>query len=369
MPEVVGETSGVTVTEGVLNFYDGVIKGAPLAIRATIGEVESGYVIMYSSDDIYEVATLKNTLKLNFESNGGNQIPSKTVTYGGVYGDLETPIKTGYIFNGWYKEVGFINKVESTTIVTTSSEHTLYAKWTENNYQNVRTSAYYDTLQKAIAGATAGDTIKMLSDYTDTSTIIVSKNITLDLYKHKMTRSATITVNSGSSFTITGESSGQIESSATRAITNSGTLIISEGIKITGSTVVYNNGGTITVNNGVLEGTNYGIEAPSTPAGTITIKKGRVTGNSYGIYATSSLVIIGVSGGGVSTTDPYISGIHGVNAKTIRFYDGIVIGTGQSGAITGKAFTIDGSVTTIPSGYKIDYFTSGIYQKAILVLN
>ena len=53
---------------------------------------------------------------------------TKNVTYNTDYGNLPEPTRTGYTFVGWYKETGFTNKVESTTTVTTASNHTLYAK-------------------------------------------------------------------------------------------------------------------------------------------------------------------------------------------------------------------------------------------------
>ncbi|MCL1857595.1 MAG: InlB B-repeat-containing protein, partial [Kiritimatiellaeota bacterium] len=61
---------------------------------------------------------------------GGNATPSKPVTFGGTYGTLPTPTKTGYAFDGWYKETTFATPVTSATTVTTAANHPLYAKWT-----------------------------------------------------------------------------------------------------------------------------------------------------------------------------------------------------------------------------------------------
>ena len=75
-----------------------------------------------------------NSYTVSFNSNGGSTISSKTVTYDSTYGTLTSPTKTGYTFSGWYKESALTNKVASDTKVTTAGNHTLYAKWTVNQY-------------------------------------------------------------------------------------------------------------------------------------------------------------------------------------------------------------------------------------------
>lgn len=42
--------------------------------------------------------------------------------------------RTGYAFLGWYREASFKTKVESTTKVTATANHTLYARWSANTY-------------------------------------------------------------------------------------------------------------------------------------------------------------------------------------------------------------------------------------------
>lgn len=72
---------------------------------------------------------------LTFEYNDAterNGELSKEVMYGSTYGNLPGPIKTGYTFNGWYKESSCVTQVESDTIVSTANNHTIYAKWTAN---------------------------------------------------------------------------------------------------------------------------------------------------------------------------------------------------------------------------------------------
>ena len=72
---------------------------------------------------------------LTLDANGGSvSTTSKTVTYDSTYGDLPTPTRTGYTFNGWYTANSGGTKIESTTQVKTASNHTLYAHWTPITY-------------------------------------------------------------------------------------------------------------------------------------------------------------------------------------------------------------------------------------------
>ena len=60
--------------------------------------------------------------------------PEKDVTFDAAYGTLITPTRTGYTFEGWYKEAGLTNKVTASTVVTTAANHTLYSNWTPVEY-------------------------------------------------------------------------------------------------------------------------------------------------------------------------------------------------------------------------------------------
>ena len=105
----------------------------------------------------------KLPILLSFEYNGAterNGELSKEVTYGNTYGNLPTPIKTGYTFNGWYKESSFTTKVESNTTVSTPNDHTIYAKWTANEltFSNQEKSVTYSTSSQTVTieGASSG---------------------------------------------------------------------------------------------------------------------------------------------------------------------------------------------------------------------
>ena len=76
-----------------------------------------------------------NKCLVQFDSDGGKlDVKEKKVDIDGVYGDLPVPVKKGYTFDGWFTEKDGGDKVDSTTKVTKSKSHVLYASWTYNIY-------------------------------------------------------------------------------------------------------------------------------------------------------------------------------------------------------------------------------------------
>lgn len=64
---------------------------------------------------------------VSFDANGGTVSPSsKQVTYLSNYGDLPTPTKQNYVFDGWYYNG---NQVTSSTANNVPTNHTLTAAW------------------------------------------------------------------------------------------------------------------------------------------------------------------------------------------------------------------------------------------------
>lgn len=123
-----------------LIWHEGTLNGniASCRIYKSNHKNESG---KYETD-IYAYDALGNSGKsvnttyianttVKFNANGGStSTTSKTVTYGNTYGTLPTPTKSGYNFNGWYTASSGGSKVTSSTSVTATSDHTLYAQWT-----------------------------------------------------------------------------------------------------------------------------------------------------------------------------------------------------------------------------------------------
>ena len=76
-----------------------------------------------------------NTYTVTYNTDEGSECQNKTVTYDSNYGELCTSTKENNLFLGWYLDAAFNNKVESTTKVTTASNHTLYAKWEPQGFK------------------------------------------------------------------------------------------------------------------------------------------------------------------------------------------------------------------------------------------
>lgn len=75
-------------------------------------------------------------IKVTLNANGGKvTTSSKNVSKGGTYGTLPTPTRSGFKFNGWYTASLGGTKVISTSKVTKSTAHTLYAHWARQTYQ------------------------------------------------------------------------------------------------------------------------------------------------------------------------------------------------------------------------------------------
>ena len=103
---------------------------------------KTGYVLSWdkaynkiASDTTVNAVWAPVTVKLNFDAAGGNITnTSKNITYGGTYGDLESPERDGYTFTGWYTAANGGTQITKDTKVEVTSDQTVYAHWTANRY-------------------------------------------------------------------------------------------------------------------------------------------------------------------------------------------------------------------------------------------
>jgi uncharacterized repeat protein (TIGR02543 family) len=86
---------------------------------------------------LYAKWTLNN-YSVIFSSNGGSTVTSQSVAYNTATTAPPAPTKTGNTFAGWYTDAGLTTAFVFTTAITTDT--TLYAKWTINNYTVIYTS-------------------------------------------------------------------------------------------------------------------------------------------------------------------------------------------------------------------------------------
>ena len=89
-------------------------------------------------DHVLQAQWAANNYTVTFDVNGGDAeegVEPIDVTFGSAYGELPTlKDKTGHAFSGWTDDIFSGNTVNSTTVVGTPRNHTLYAVWTPIKY-------------------------------------------------------------------------------------------------------------------------------------------------------------------------------------------------------------------------------------------
>jgi uncharacterized repeat protein (TIGR02543 family) len=100
------------------------------AFTRSIGNTTNIYTdnIIYAGWSLIEAESISSeTVIVSFDSNGGATRGAMSVVVGSPYGVLGIPVKAGYRFEGWYNVAG--EHVTSNSIVTTSDNHTLTARF------------------------------------------------------------------------------------------------------------------------------------------------------------------------------------------------------------------------------------------------
>lgn len=223
---------------------------------------------------------------------------------------------------------------------------TLYAKWQLKGYYVVNNSRYYNTLSSAVAGASSGNRIELLATITDSGSVTINKNITLDLSDYTVTKSSGITISSGITVNIEGNANGTLRNSSYQSnyITNNGTLNIKSGtINYTANpsssdrAVIYNNG-VVNISGGEIITVNegHGIYVNS---GKVIINNGSITGQQNGIFIRGSSSVE-VNGGTISGSR---NGING-NVATIEINGGTVEGNTCGIYSTSSTININGGI-------------------------
>ena len=92
---------------------------------------KNGQFTMPDNDVTITGSFSANQYTVKFDANGGSECENITVTYDGKYTDLPTTTRTGYTFDGWYDGS---TKVTADTVVKTTADQTLTARWTANKY-------------------------------------------------------------------------------------------------------------------------------------------------------------------------------------------------------------------------------------------
>ena len=105
------------------------VDGQWISDGADFGVVDDGTNVVLTAQ------WTPKTYDVTFNANGGMvSASSKRVTRDSTYGELPTPTRTGYTFDGWYTDVGGGTKVEPSTTVSITEDQTLYAHWGAKTY-------------------------------------------------------------------------------------------------------------------------------------------------------------------------------------------------------------------------------------------
>lgn len=95
---------------------------------------------------------------VSFDANGGTVgTVSKSVTYGSAYGELPTPVRDGYVFQGWFTAAEGGTEITAASIVAITANATLWAHWEEDSFSGVFVGE--DQVKKiwAVAGGTPAE--------------------------------------------------------------------------------------------------------------------------------------------------------------------------------------------------------------------
>lgn len=87
---------------------------------------------------LYAIWTVRSELAVHFDGNGGrvkSKDASRTLMTGDTYGELPTPLREGYDFDGWYTAPGGGSYISASSVFMGSQDQTLYAHWAYNPYK------------------------------------------------------------------------------------------------------------------------------------------------------------------------------------------------------------------------------------------
>lgn len=134
--------------------------------------------VMPASNLTYTAVWEKKDFTVLFDSNGGTSVDSILVTYDSTYGNLPTPTRTGFTFDGWYVsetgDDGMGTEITAVSAVIITNSQTLYAKWvtgaqvayTVKHYkQNIGDAGYTLFETQALTGTAGIDVTPAVQTY------------------------------------------------------------------------------------------------------------------------------------------------------------------------------------------------------------
>lgn len=167
-----------TTCKNILNVTGGTIKGATRGINVQLRNNMAYTTITGGTVEGGDYSLCFLDTSENLSVTGGNF--SGSVWYSGTAGFIsggtfDEPVNEAYCAEGYVpvaNEDGTYGVVEATEI---------YAS------QNTVTGEYYETVSEALAAAKSGETVKLITDVTEDTVLVMMKGITLDLNGFELT--------------------------------------------------------------------------------------------------------------------------------------------------------------------------------------
>ena len=424
-PEIKGSAYGVYIANGIVNFYDGILKGKTKGYYGAFSEIIDGTVIKDDKETIKEEEYNTNYLvkQSNFLEVNGVQynsfekaaeaienigtikvISNANVNYGfAVPSDKDITldlngkeiVTTVSITNdGKFKitdtssgKNGIFTNNKTTCIVNSKSANldienvTLKATigYVVSNFGKLEIKASTLTSDTTVISNGSGNEVEAILENVvskSKSNSSISNNGVMEINGGAYTSESYYSILNNGRLTING---GKVESTSQYAIYNQSVLAINDGeIVSKNNTAIYNTTGygllgKLTINGGTIRGegkNSYGVYNTYD----MTVTGGKIESmNSYGIYTTGHILTIGEKDVEVDITTPEIKGsTYGVYIANgiVNFYDGI---------LKGRTKGYYGAISNIEDNYEISenqeiitdetYLTNYLIQKVEFIQN
>ena len=336
---------------------------------------------------------------VTFNANEGTVKPeSKSVTYTEVYGELPTPTRVGYAFDGWFTATDGGERITAETSFNRTKNQTLYAHWTagEVNYtvkhyqQNVENDRYTEVSSETLSGITNQTTAAAAKTYTGFTaqpvtqqTILADSSTVVEIYYDRLTYTVTwmngentlktdTGVKYGAKAAYTGTEPTKTETGHTCNFTGWNTAADGSGaawtdsVTVTGNVIWYaqfrSTPNTYTIS---YERVPSGVDNPNptsyTYGGTVTLKALSRTGYIFGGWYTNS-AFYGSPVTEISATDTDNKTFYALwtaNTYTVSF-------DANGGDVTPDSMTVtyNGNYSGLPTLTRTGYTFNGWFTAA-----
>ena len=143
-------------------------SGGTATIKAKVGHKTYSCAVTVNQ-------TYQRSYTVTFDSNGGSSVTEQAIYEGNCAYEPETPVREGYVFDGWYTDSELTQPYDFSTPVT--ADLTLYAKWVE---LSVDISLTVNTEAENISNRTVTGSVSTNGEITGVHYALVSTNHTTE---------------------------------------------------------------------------------------------------------------------------------------------------------------------------------------------